>query len=197
MNFQNMNFSVSLDAREVLFHLNYMGYRNVTAIQLKEFMRGNFHLLWNFNFKVFNGKFLFYPFYQDLKKLMKYETAAKDSDNNSVATISSQKKLHEVHTHSSNCKIHQIKAPPKQPVPAIKAKDSQPRVPLHLKNGNKLCKRLELRKENKENDIPEFEEPIKDKEPIRPQSKPVRPTSAASKMCKFSCDPFYICILIY
>jgi hypothetical protein len=33
-----MNLTVSLDAREVLFHLNYMGYRNVTKEQLKSFM---------------------------------------------------------------------------------------------------------------------------------------------------------------
>lgn len=32
--------SISLDAREILTHLNSMGYRNVTAEQLKEFMRG-------------------------------------------------------------------------------------------------------------------------------------------------------------
>jgi hypothetical protein len=36
-----MDFSLSLDAKEVLFHLNYMGYRNITAIQLKDFMKGN------------------------------------------------------------------------------------------------------------------------------------------------------------
>ncbi|KAL7026874.1 hypothetical protein ACKWTF_005214 [Chironomus riparius] len=33
-----MDLTVSLDAREVLFHLNYMGYRNVTKEQLKSFM---------------------------------------------------------------------------------------------------------------------------------------------------------------
>lgn len=32
--------SITLDAREILMHLNSMGYRNVTAEQLKEFMRG-------------------------------------------------------------------------------------------------------------------------------------------------------------
>jgi len=32
--------SLSLDAREILIHLNEMGYRNITAEQLKEFMRG-------------------------------------------------------------------------------------------------------------------------------------------------------------
>lgn len=37
-----MNFSLSLDAKEVLFHLNYMGYRNVTKEQLKYFMTGLF-----------------------------------------------------------------------------------------------------------------------------------------------------------
>ncbi|GAB0093406.1 Hydrolethalus syndrome protein 1, C-terminal domain [Sergentomyia squamirostris] len=41
--------SISLDAREVLHHLNELGYRNITAQQLKEFIR-------------------------DLKKLIKYDT---------------------------------------------------------------------------------------------------------------------------
>lgn len=35
-----MDLSVSLNAKEVLFHLNYMGYRNVTKEQLKYFMLG-------------------------------------------------------------------------------------------------------------------------------------------------------------
>jgi hypothetical protein len=35
-----MNLSLSLDAKEVLFHLNYMGYRNISKEQLKYFMFG-------------------------------------------------------------------------------------------------------------------------------------------------------------
>jgi hypothetical protein len=35
-----MDMSLPLDAREVLFHLNYMGYRNITKEQLKSFMTG-------------------------------------------------------------------------------------------------------------------------------------------------------------
>lgn len=35
-----MELSLSMDAKEVLFHLNYMGYRNVTKEQLKYFMLG-------------------------------------------------------------------------------------------------------------------------------------------------------------
>lgn len=35
-----MDMSLPLDAREVLFHLNYMGYRNITKEQLKNFMTG-------------------------------------------------------------------------------------------------------------------------------------------------------------
>lgn len=35
-----MNLSLSLDAKDVLFHLNYMGYRNVSREQLKSFMFG-------------------------------------------------------------------------------------------------------------------------------------------------------------
>lgn len=41
-----MNLSLSLDAKEVLFHLNYMGYRNVSKEQLKGFMLGKFDCLW-------------------------------------------------------------------------------------------------------------------------------------------------------
>lgn len=33
--------SLKYDAKEVLFHLNYMGYRNITKDQLKAFMTGN------------------------------------------------------------------------------------------------------------------------------------------------------------
>lgn len=33
--------SISMDAREILCHLNKMGYKSITADQLKEFMRGN------------------------------------------------------------------------------------------------------------------------------------------------------------
>lgn len=32
--------SIPLEAREILHHLNSLGYRNVTAEQLKEFMKG-------------------------------------------------------------------------------------------------------------------------------------------------------------
>lgn len=32
--------SVSFDAREVLTHLNALGYRNISAEQLKEFIKG-------------------------------------------------------------------------------------------------------------------------------------------------------------
>lgn len=44
--FTNMDLSLSLDAKEVLFHLNYMGYRNVTKDQLKFFMTGNYKLFY-------------------------------------------------------------------------------------------------------------------------------------------------------
>lgn len=32
-----------MDAREILSQLNEKGYKSITAEQLKEFMRGNFH----------------------------------------------------------------------------------------------------------------------------------------------------------
>lgn len=36
--------ALTLEAREVLFHLNYMGYRNISKEQLKGFMIGNLFL---------------------------------------------------------------------------------------------------------------------------------------------------------
>lgn len=38
--------SISMDAREILCHLNEMGYKSITADQLKEFMRGIFVLFY-------------------------------------------------------------------------------------------------------------------------------------------------------
>lgn len=37
------NMSNLMDAREILCHLNQMGYKSITAEQLKEFMRGFFN----------------------------------------------------------------------------------------------------------------------------------------------------------
>lgn len=34
--------SIKLDPREVLYYLNDLGYRNITAQQLKEFMKGKY-----------------------------------------------------------------------------------------------------------------------------------------------------------
>lgn len=31
----------AMDAKEILNHLNHLGYRNITAAQLKEFQKGN------------------------------------------------------------------------------------------------------------------------------------------------------------
>lgn len=39
---------MELDAKEVLFHLNYMGYRNITKEQLKAFMLGKVLLFQKF-----------------------------------------------------------------------------------------------------------------------------------------------------
>ena len=44
-----MDLSVTLNAKEVLFHLNYMGYRNITKEQLKYFMTGLFTYISNKN----------------------------------------------------------------------------------------------------------------------------------------------------
>lgn len=44
-----MDLSLSLNAKEVLFHLNYMGYRNITQEQLKFFMIGKFSVCLRFS----------------------------------------------------------------------------------------------------------------------------------------------------
>lgn len=35
--------SISLEAREILNHLNSLGYRNISSAQLKEFMSGKLY----------------------------------------------------------------------------------------------------------------------------------------------------------
>lgn len=61
--------SIQLNPKDVLAHLNSMGYRNITAEQLKEFMKGN---SWIVEKPLFTGynKVIF----SDLKRLIKYES---------------------------------------------------------------------------------------------------------------------------
>uniref|UniRef100_A0A6B2EJE0 Centriolar and ciliogenesis-associated protein HYLS1 C-terminal domain-containing protein n=1 Tax=Phlebotomus kandelakii TaxID=1109342 RepID=A0A6B2EJE0_9DIPT len=76
--------SISLDAREVLHHLNELGYKNITAQQLKEFIR-------------------------DLKKLIKYDTLhckICKSTKCSCAQKHRQKLLYREPTLSFLAKIH-------------------------------------------------------------------------------------------
>lgn len=54
--------SISMDAREILCHLNKMGYKSITAEQLKEFMRG-FLILFFFLTQLFSQtKFFLHRF---------------------------------------------------------------------------------------------------------------------------------------
>ncbi|XP_059617913.1 uncharacterized protein LOC132262615 [Phlebotomus argentipes] len=76
--------SISLDAREVLHHLNELGYKNITAQQLKEFIR-------------------------DLKKLIKYETLRCKICNStkcSCAQKHRQELLYRAPTLSFLAKVH-------------------------------------------------------------------------------------------
>lgn len=63
--------SVQLDPREVLAHLNSMGYRNISADILKEFMKSKLKA------KLLQKRFISTqkkPFLLDLKRLITYET---------------------------------------------------------------------------------------------------------------------------
>ncbi|CAO1381883.1 unnamed protein product [Diamesa serratosioi] len=97
-----MESSLSLDAKEVLYHLNYMGYRNVTKDQLKFFMT-------------------------DLKKLIKYETCPGESTDSVIPSAhgssSNFNRLFESHTIcSKNRKIEDSNRNPKSNKIEIKAK---------------------------------------------------------------------------
>ncbi|KAG5683898.1 hypothetical protein PVAND_013157 [Polypedilum vanderplanki] len=80
-----MDLHVSLDAREVLFHLNLMGYHSITREQLKSFMT-------------------------DLKKLIKYESNSLQSTTNEAKTHApvshshNIERLFELHTKTSKLK---------------------------------------------------------------------------------------------
>lgn len=95
-----MDLSVSLSAKEVLFHLNYMGYRNVTKEQLKYFMFG---LLIS---QMFCLHFLT-PEFVDLKKLIKYESSPRVSTEIHIEAGPSSaniQRLFEAHTITSKTK---------------------------------------------------------------------------------------------
>ncbi|CRK89632.1 CLUMA_CG003284, isoform A [Clunio marinus] len=73
---------LSVDAREVLFHLNYLGYRNISKEQLKEFMI-------------------------DLKRLLKYESNLKPSteaEQQSKPTLVTDQRLFKTQTIASHTK---------------------------------------------------------------------------------------------
>lgn len=95
-----MDLSVSLSAKEVLFHLNHMGYRNVTKEQLKYFMFG---LLIS---QMFCLHYLT-PEFVDLKKLIKYESSPRVSTEIHIEAGPSSaniQRLFEAHTITSKTK---------------------------------------------------------------------------------------------
>lgn len=61
-----LTMSISLEAREILNHLNNLGYRNITSAQLKEFMAGKAT-------ESFHSSILLNNVISDLKRLIKYE----------------------------------------------------------------------------------------------------------------------------
>jgi hypothetical protein len=97
--------NLTVDAKEVLFHLNYMGYRNISKDQLKSFMLGKLSDIYNnFEFTAsLNCTSL------DLKKLIKYEVSPRESfvQVGPQSSINIQR-LFEAHTLSSETKQNKI-----------------------------------------------------------------------------------------
>ena len=95
-----MNLSLSLDAKEVLFHLNYMGYRNVSREQLKSFCVGKIVVCLCF-------ESLLIQIFADLKKLIKYESSPRESTEINIQAGPSSvniQRLFEAHTITSKAK---------------------------------------------------------------------------------------------
>ena len=178
-----MDLSLSLDAKEVLFHLNYMGYRNVTKDQLKYFMTGNL--------KLFNRLFYFTNYFcyiLDLKKLIKYESSPKEISETVTPSVqvssSNFNRLFESHTICSKNK--KIKEPIQNPIKhnKIEAKTdmtvkSKPKITLQVKNIPPKDKQPIEQKINKDPVVEKENIPTKDQHPKRPGSKMwIRPKSA-------------------
>lgn len=108
--------SIPLDAREILNHLNQLGYRNITPEQLKEFQKGRWSnsfvslkhsspILFSSPVKTFCSV--------DLRKLIKFDTRSGPGvstvDQNAIARAAQHmnafQRLHTLTTISYNAKI--------------------------------------------------------------------------------------------
>ncbi|XP_055709819.1 uncharacterized protein LOC129805732 [Phlebotomus papatasi] len=104
--------SISLDAREVLHHLNELGYKNITAHQLKEFIR-------------------------DLKKLIKYDTLQCKickSTKCSCAQKHRQGLLYRAPTLSFLAKVHR----PERKKDEVQSENLQPSRPESVNSRSKM-----------------------------------------------------------
>lgn len=85
----------ALDAREILSHLNHLGYRNITAVQLKEFQ-------------------------MDLKKLIRYDAKQCTESSSNVEQSATERnvfeRLHTETTLSYQAKHTRTKPPAHEPV---------------------------------------------------------------------------------
>ncbi|CAO1389735.1 unnamed protein product [Diamesa tonsa] len=157
-----MDLSLSLDAKEVLFHLNYMGYRNVTKEQLKFFMT-------------------------DLKKLIKYEASPREIPETVTPSVrvssSNFNRLFESHTIcSKNRNIKELIKNPKINKLETKtdmALKTKAKHTLQLKDLAPKDKQPLEQKINKDPVVEKENIPTKDQHPKRPGSKMwIRPKSA-------------------
>lgn len=132
-----------MDAREILYQLNEKGYKSITADQLKEFMRGNFHFIF------FNLTFFLINFFTDLKKLIKYDTTTNHKELSSidknVKLHNYFNSLHETTTVSSRAK--KSVTPPEIPPSNSKVKD----VAVRDDNNKENIKPTEVKNKTKEN----------------------------------------------
>lgn len=180
-----MDMSLPLDAREVLFHLNYMGYRNINKEQLKSFMTGKLKCMKFFNIN------LWIKFLLDLKKLIRYEshpdaTKPNQEKTDSIPLSANIERLFKSHTQTSLQK-QRHKLPEKPKVQEKNTASIKPPTTDHIVQNKKIVLK-ETRKTttaDKEN-IPAISEksdgPPKSKMWIRPKSAQTsRPISARKR----------------
>lgn len=89
--------SLQLDARDVLHELNQLGYVNVTAEQLKEFMQG-IHRIDHLDFVQSTCPLVF--FWSDLKRLIKYEQKDSETQHKTFSECGPSSRVHQQFTKS-------------------------------------------------------------------------------------------------
>lgn len=194
-----MELSLSLDAREVLFHLNYMGYRNISKEQLKSFMIGK-----KFDEIPWLKAILKYPCVMlinllvDLKKLIKYESQPQKttSEVNFQAgphsiniqrlfeshTATSKSKQREKHSCTEKAKnkehICKPKVHPKEPIREEK-KAPKSSNPKKSTSDNHNKENIPAKCDSNQHPKEQINRPLSEKEPAKSKMW-IRPKSAQS-----------------